>query len=124
VELQRVNRLIADLDHDRFEVRERALVELAKLGKQVEPALRKALQSRTTAEVRLRVGILLKKLDDLAMPPEDLQALRATVVLERIGSPEARQVLQALAGGAPEARLTREAKASLVRLAKRPVATR
>ena len=45
--------------------------------------------------------------------------LRAVEVLERIGTPEARQVLAKLADGAPEARLTQEAKASLQRLAKR-----
>jgi hypothetical protein len=37
-------------------------------------------------------------------------------VLERINSAEARQALAKLAKGAPEARLTREAKAALDRL--------
>jgi hypothetical protein len=41
-------------------------------------------------------------------------------VLEHIDTPEAKQVLQTLATGAPEARVTREAKVSLERLAKRP----
>jgi hypothetical protein len=40
--------------------------------------------------------------------------------LERIGTPEARQLLKRLATGAPGARLTREAKASLERLAIHP----
>ena len=40
-------------------------------------------------------------------------------VLERIGSPDARRVLEALAKGVPEARLTREAKAALERLVRR-----
>jgi hypothetical protein len=40
-------------------------------------------------------------------------------VLEAIGTPEARKVLQTLAKGAAEARLTREAKAALARLARR-----
>jgi hypothetical protein len=47
-----------------------------------------------------------------------LQRLRAVQVLERIGSPEARQILEALAKGAPGARETREAQASLSRLAR------
>jgi uncharacterized protein YjhX (UPF0386 family) len=38
-------------------------------------------------------------------------------VLERIGSPDARRVLKTLAAGG-EARLTREAQASLIRLDK------
>jgi hypothetical protein len=48
--------------------------------------------------------------------PERVQALRAVEVLEWIGTPEARKVLEALATGAPAARLTREARASLGRL--------
>ena len=44
--------------------------------------------------------------------------LRALEVLERIGTPEARQILLSLAKGAPEAALTQEAKASLERLGK------
>ncbi len=47
--------------------------------------------------------------------------LRALEVLEHIGTAEARSLLEDLAKGVPEARLTREAKASLTRLAKRPV---
>jgi hypothetical protein len=38
-----------------------------------------------------------------------------------MGTPEARQLLETLAGGAPEARQTQEAKAALQRLARRPV---
>ncbi len=51
-----------------------------------------------------------------------MQALRAVEVLERVGTPEARQILEDLARGAPEARLTREAKAALEGLAKRQAA--
>jgi hypothetical protein len=47
-----------------------------------------------------------------------LRDLRAVEVLEHIGTPKARQVLRTLARGAPAARLTREAKASLQRIVK------
>jgi hypothetical protein len=46
--------------------------------------------------------------------------LRAAEVLEHCGTPAARQLLRALAGGAPAARLTREARVALQRLARRP----
>jgi hypothetical protein len=45
-----------------------------------------------------------------------LQAVRAVAVLEDIGTQSTRRLLEELAKGAPEARQTREAKASLRRL--------
>ena len=51
---------------------------------------------------------------------EQLQALRAIEMLETVRTPQAQQLLGELAKGAPEVRLTQEAKASLERLAKPP----
>jgi hypothetical protein len=50
-----------------------------------------------------------------------LRALRVIEMLEQIGTQEARQVLERLAKGDPESPATREAKASLERLALQPV---
>src|SRR5262249_49925638 len=87
------------------------------------PALRRALGGRPALEVRKRLEGLLEKA--LLRPPTgpELQALRAVEALEKIASPEARQVLRGLAKGAPEARLTREAMAALGRLTRRPVSS-
>jgi hypothetical protein len=49
---------------------------------------------------------------------------RAIVVLEQLGRAAARQELRKLAGGAPGAEATREAKAALERLAKRGLVDR
>ena len=84
-------------------------------------ALRHALRIHPSPEVRRRVDQLLEKLD-LAKSPQRLQGLRTVEVLEHIGTPEAQAVLKSLAQGAPEARLTQEAKAGLDRLVKRPAA--
>jgi hypothetical protein len=84
------------------------------------PALRKALDSKPSAEARRRMESVLEKPRNL--PPGTLQAIRAVEVLENISTPGARRLLESLAEGAPEARLTQEAKASLGRLAKRPAA--
>jgi WD40 repeat protein len=116
----RVTRLIADLDSDRFPVREQAAQELEQIGDIAEPALRKALASPPSAEVRRRAGQLLEKLGGPVTAPGALRELRAVEVLEHIGTPAAREVLESLARGAPGARLTREARASLERLARRP----
>jgi hypothetical protein len=47
-----------------------------------------------------------------------LQTIRGIEVLERIGTPQARQLLQELANGAPGSLQTEEAKESLERLSK------
>jgi RNA polymerase sigma factor (sigma-70 family) len=115
VEAERLKRLIADLDDDRFEVRERATAELGKLGEAALSALRAALAGRPTPEARRRLEQLVEKQPQWPCSGERLRARRALEVLERAGTPEARRVLQALAGGAPGAWLTRDAKACLGR---------
>jgi hypothetical protein len=107
------------LDSDRFETREQASAELQRLGEQAEPALRKAMAAKPSLEASRRLRALLDRVERRTPSAEQLHALRAVEVLEHIGSPEAQRVLQTLAEGAPEAMLTREAKAALVRLAHR-----
>jgi hypothetical protein len=118
----RIARLLVDLDADEFSTREKATTELAKLGKVAEPQLREALQGQPSPEVRRRVEKLLEQLAGVAGPtmsPQQLAALRALEVLEHIGTPDARQVLEKVARGAPGDRLTQEAKGALARLAER-----
>ncbi len=115
---RRMAQLLADLDDQRFVVRQKASRELEELGELAEPTLRQALSGKPSLEVRRRLEQLLAKREETVWPPGQLRTLRAIEVLEHIGSVEAQQVLHALAKGAP-ARLTQEAKASLERLAKR-----
>ncbi len=121
-ERERLAQLLRDLDSDRFRVREQATRELEKGGEFAASALRRALQRQPSLEVRRRAEQLLEKLEDAALSGDELRASRALQVLEHIGTPGARKVLETLARGVPEARLTQEAKASLERLAKRPAA--
>jgi hypothetical protein len=113
---QRLRRLLTDLESEQFAVREKAQTELEDLGDLAEPSLRQTLPNKPALEVRRRVQALLERLHGPVTRPELLQALRAMAVLEDIGTPEARRRLDELAKGAPEARLTREAKESLKRL--------
>jgi WD40 repeat protein len=117
---KRITSLIADLDSLEFAVRDKATKELEKLADLAGPACRKALESEPTAEVRRRLEALVKKQDRRVWDPgqDQLRLLRALEVLEMAGTPEARQLLETLAKGAPEARLTREAKAALERMRK------
>jgi hypothetical protein len=116
---QQVARLIADLDNDEFAVRQKAREELRRLDERAEPGLRAALRGKLTLEARKRIEELLEGVRVSAASPEKLRVFRAVEVLEHIGTPAARDVLKTLADGASEARLTREAKASLERLSKR-----
>jgi WD40 repeat protein len=115
----RVARLVTDLGDKAFITRDAADDALWQLGELAEPALRSALTDRPTLEARRRIERLLERAVIEAPSRERLQELRATEVLERIGSAEARTLLLQLAKGAPEARLTREAKAALERLDRR-----
>jgi RNA polymerase sigma factor (sigma-70 family) len=116
-DVERIQAFIADLDSPQFKTRDQAMKELEKLSGVAEPALQKALAGKLTLETRQRIELLLQKLDDTGLPAEVLRQLRALEVLEALGTPEARQVVERLAGGAAEARLTREAAAVLRRLA-------
>jgi WD40 repeat protein len=114
-------RLISQLDNDHFQVRQEAEHELAKMGELVEPALRKTLAANPSAEVRRRSERLLEKIQGSIPNLDELRAIRAVEILEHIGSTEARELLKNFTQGAPEARLTREAKQALERLHRLPL---
>lgn len=116
VDAKRVAQLLADLDSEQFAVRDTAAKELAQMGEQIEPALRRVLEGKPSLEVRQRVQGILGSLRGVP-PAATLRTLRAMEVLERAATPEARQILRKLAEGAPGARETRAAKAALERLA-------
>jgi WD40 repeat protein len=114
----RLKQLFADLSSDRFSVRNQAYAELLKLGDLAAPALREALGKKLSLEEQRRVEQLLAA-SRFASDPELVRRLRAIQVLERIGTPEARQLLRLLAGGAAGARETEDARSALERLARR-----
>jgi WD40 repeat protein len=116
----RMTQLLKELDSDEFAVRENASQELEKLGKTVEEALHRHLQQTPSLEVRRRIERLLEKLGPRAPPsPEQMRTARAVDVLEQVGTPEAKLLLEKLARGEPAAELTHMAKAALERLAQR-----
>jgi RNA polymerase sigma factor (sigma-70 family) len=103
-----LERLLADLGSARFAVRDKAARELAEMGESAEPALRAALKTNRSLEARQRIERLLQTLEQVTT----LREMRALEALERTavqGSRPAHELLRTLAGGAPDARLTREA---------------
>jgi RNA polymerase sigma factor (sigma-70 family) len=117
-ERDHVHRLIDDLNGDRFEVREAAGRALAELAESAIPALEIAFKTPASAEQGKRLGDLLNRLKDDSTPQQILRT-RAVQVAELAGTPEARQTLEEWARGAPDARLTQEARAALDRLDRR-----
>jgi WD40 repeat protein len=119
-EAPRVQRLLADLDNSAASVREAATAELDKYGGAVEKPLRQALEGKPSAEAQRRLEALLAHATELLPTGERLRQRRALRVLKRLDSPAAREVLERLAHGASGAALTRDAKAALERLKRRP----
>jgi WD40 repeat protein len=114
-----ITRLIAALDADDFELRQKAAKDLEALGKTAEEPLKKALAKKPSAEAKRAIEELLDKMKDKGGPPLELvRPLRAVEILENLGTPEARKVLESLAKGQAEAPLTVAAKEALERLAR------
>jgi dipeptidyl aminopeptidase/acylaminoacyl peptidase len=118
-EPQRIARLIAALNSDRYVIRKKASQELTHLGESAVPALRKILTKPPSPDARRLAERLLQELEKQDGHPERLRVLRAIEILEHIGTGAARRMLKQLAAGMPEARATQEARQSLKRLDKR-----
>jgi RNA polymerase sigma factor (sigma-70 family) len=110
---------LADLGSSEFSKRETAQKELGAIADVIGKTLSQASASASDPEARRRLVVLMDNIPRPETKPEHLRDLRAVEILERIGTPDARRILTDLAKGAPEARLTREAKASLARLGRR-----
>jgi len=108
--------LLDDLNSPKFQVREKATVQLEKLGDLAGPILKERLAAQPALEMRQRIERLAAKLNAAVQSPQTLQALRAIEVLERIGTREAFDVLAPLAKGAPGHRITEDARDAVQRL--------
>jgi HEAT repeat protein len=116
VDAERVRKLIAQLDDERFTVRERAMKELGQVGDAAEPLLREQRAATASPEVGQRIDELLEGLVHGTGDADALRARRAVEVLERIGTPEARSALAEVAAGTSGAKLKSHARAALHRL--------
>jgi len=77
--------------------------------------LRGQLEKKLPLEVSVRLQRLVDKHDPANIEPGRLREIRALEILEHLATPEARQVLQELAKGAPTSRRTQDAIAALRR---------
>jgi WD40 repeat protein len=111
-----IARLIEDLGTDVFGKRAAAQSRLRKIGEPAVPALRAALGGSPPLEQSRRLEKLIQELAPAALEGDPLRRLRSLEVLERIGSVEARRLLNTLAQGQTGARYTAAAKDALGRL--------
>jgi hypothetical protein len=127
-DVRAIRRWIRDLDSNEFTERDRAAHELGLIPDEAESHLKEALQGKPSAEMRRRIDLLLEE-RSTGPTGKELQRLRVVEILEHIATPgpdtapnadatrrAALALLKKLAGGAPGARPTQEAKASLRRL--------
>lgn len=114
---QRVEAWIAELNSDDFSKREKANAELEALGPLAMPAVKPKLADKVTSlEVRRRLQRLVEKVETNTLSGEELRGLRAVEILEAIATPEAKEVIAAIAKGAAGAKLTDDAKRAQARL--------
>lgn len=94
-----VEKLVVDLDSDEFIVREAAERELQIYGAAIAERLEKELADTESAEVRVRVVRLLKRISGTpgGLSPQQLQAARGIHALACLGTPAAMDALKAVA---------------------------
>ncbi len=118
VAAEHIDKLVAQVDDSRFRVRQKATADLLQIGLAAGPAIDKVLAGSPSLETRRRLEEVRKRVNLVLVTGRNLQAYRAVEVLERIGTPAARQVLQTLAGGAAGTPVTLQARQALARLAR------
>jgi hypothetical protein len=95
--LDELKRLIGELDHADWRVREKAAAKLDSLGPAVRPMLRRQLERTDSPEVRARLKRILAVPVAGSTQAAALGCIRATNLLRRMGSRRARALGEALA---------------------------
>ena len=112
---EKVSRLIGELDHREFAVRDKATKALHALDWLVKPALNEALRKASTLEMKRRIESLVKNMSS-EWSGEHQRQYRAVYILTKINTEPARKILRELATGTPAAYLTQVAQEELKRI--------
>jgi WD40 repeat protein len=116
VDKKRVAKLLQELDSPKFQVRQNASQELAKLGELVQPDLEKILAAKPSLERSRRIRKLLERLRDPELTPDRLRCLETIEILEIWHTPEARNLLEEFARDALINQIRAAAREALARL--------
>ena len=118
VDPKHLEKLVADLDADRFAARERAVRELEAAGDAAVGPLRKLLERQPSVEARTRAEALLKRIATGPPPAtaDELRALEAIDLLEQLRTAPAVTLLEEVGRDGNAARLRTEARRALGRM--------
>jgi hypothetical protein len=119
VDPARVKRLLADLESRRFSARDAALKELRALGTAAEADVRRALGASPSLDARKKLEDLARVFDRQTLSGNRLLHNRGVLVLERVATPAARDLLKKIADGEGQTYLGRQARLALDRVARR-----
>jgi WD40 repeat protein len=115
VSAEEIEKLIGQLGDPIFRVREKATADLLQIGERTLDIVDRKLAS-AAPEMRQRLVVLREKIGGKVHQGDALRSLRALEILERIGGTRAERLLETLAGGAADARITRTAAETLARM--------
>src|SRR5262249_37035720 len=113
-----ITQWIAELDADRFAAREQATTQLMEIGTAAVSAMEEALKVSRSAEQKRRLKAILTTIREAPVPPDRLFAARVQVVLEQIGTPKARNLMEEWAKAEPKPQQASVGRAVAERLAK------
>jgi hypothetical protein len=106
----KVEQWMVNLDDQVFTVRDQAMKDLKDVVHTFGPLIKTRQEKEPAGEIRNRLTFLLKQTAGEPLPASLVRELRALAILEQIATAEAVQLLTDLANGAPQARLTNEAR--------------
>jgi hypothetical protein len=110
LDLKHVEKLLADLDSERFVTREKATRELMSLGELAVVPLQRFLEKPSSVEADRRAHLVLKQLSEPAPTPDRLRALEVLELLEQVHSEKAVALLREIERDALIPQIRREAR--------------
>jgi WD40 repeat protein len=119
-DITKIEKLVAELDADKFTARDKASKELLAAGEMAIVPLRRLLERRPSTEALARANLLLKKLGEPALTPDRMRVLEAIELLEQLRTDQAIKLLEEIQRDALVAQIHSEASQALQRVVQSP----
>jgi hypothetical protein len=116
VDMKRIEKLVAELDAEKFATRDQAIKDLVAVGELAIVPLQRLLEKPPSAEARARANLLVKKLGEPAATPERQRVLEAIDLLEQVRTEAAIRLLREIERDALIPLIHLEARQALQRL--------